>query len=113
MCPKISVYYEFPLLRRITENTKVANVIANEMYDLSTRAKFPGARFQSLLLIMSEIAAEIQLFTKKKWKKKNNFFSIQIMIGSFRGDFRNKTILSTTFELIFVHINKKLSSEVP
>ena len=40
-------------------------MIANEMYNLSARVKFPNARFQSLLLIMSKIVASYSLFTKK------------------------------------------------
>ena len=38
------------------------------MHDLSARAKFNNAHFQSPILIMSKIVAEISLLTEK-WKK--------------------------------------------
>ena len=40
-------------------------MIANEMYEISAHSKFPGARFQLLLLIMSKIVAEIQFVYQK------------------------------------------------
>ena len=76
----------FPLLRRITENTIVANVIANEMHNLSAHAKFPNARFQSLLLIMSKIVAEIQFVYRKMGFSELIFFSLLTTNGSFGGD---------------------------
>ena len=73
------MYYVFPLLRRSKDNTKL---VANEMHDLSARAKFPDARFQSLLLIMSKIVAEIQLLFFQKMERKK----LQTTIGTFGGD---------------------------
>ena len=57
------------------------------MHDLSARAKFPDARFQSLLLIMLKIVAEIQ-FVYRKMEKKSEliFFSLQTTIRGFGGD---------------------------
>ena len=52
-------------------------MIANEIYDLSARAKFPGTCFQSPLLIMSKIVAEIQFVY---WKMKNNFSELVFFV---------------------------------
>ena len=54
---KISIYFVFQLLRRILS----CHAIANEMHDLSACTKFPDARFQLLLLIMSKIVANLKL----------------------------------------------------
>ena len=59
----------FPLLRRIMEYTKLP--MQSRMYDLSASAKFPDARLQSPLLILSKIVAEI-LFVYLKNEKKTS-----------------------------------------
>ena len=62
---KISIYFVFQLLRRILS----CHAIANEKHDLSACTKFPDARFQLLLLIMSKIVANLKLVNRKMEKK--------------------------------------------
>ena len=59
-----------------------------EMHDLSARTKFPDEHFQSLLLKMSKIVAEIYFVYQTMGGKCSEliFFSIQTTIGSMSGD---------------------------
>ena len=62
---KISIYFVFQLLRRILS----CHAIANEKHDLSACTNFPDARFQSMLLMMSKIVANLKLVNRKMKKK--------------------------------------------
>ena len=63
----------FRILRvpAFTENYREnydANAIANEIHDLSARAKFPYVGFQLPLLIISKIVADLKLVYRKMEK---------------------------------------------
>ena len=69
------------------------------MHDLSAHVKFPDARFQSPLLIMSKIVAKILFFLPKNGKNALTFFfsNSDNDWKFWYGHFRNKARLATMF----------------